>query len=68
MLWRYFDVQIAVNSYLHKGKTISHPIKARFKQNRLTRRVYVFQANCAPDGFNTWNEPGYGYGAWKRVS
>jgi len=55
MIYHYFDVEIAPR------------VKAQFKRNRITRTLYVFQFNCAPDGCNSWHEPGYGWGRWVRV-
>lgn len=52
-VYRYFDVLIAQG------------VKARFRQNRVTRSVQVFQANCARPC--SWNEPGYGYGKWTSI-
>ena len=54
-IWTYFDV------------LISNGTKARFKRHKITRQLYVFQFNCAEDGLNVWNEPGYGYGHWMYV-
>jgi hypothetical protein len=63
-LYEYFDVKIQQKGSRGDG----FDTRARFKRNRFTRTLYVFQSNCAPDGQNTWNEPGYGYGKWKAVN
>jgi hypothetical protein len=60
-LYRYFDVQIDAPRPLARTT-------ARFKRNRITRALFIFQSNCAPSGHNTWNEPGYGYGRWLRIN
>lgn len=39
--------------------------QARLKQNRFTRRWYVF---VHLDSGNRWNEPGYGWGRWVPLS
>jgi hypothetical protein len=52
-MYHYFNVQV------NQGGT-----KVRFKRHIVSQRLFVFQSNCAPDGENTWNEPGYGYGKW----
>lgn len=54
MLYRYFDVQVTQET------------KALFRQNRLTRRIFVFQSNCCPNG-NEWHAPGYGWGVWRAL-
>lgn len=52
-LYNYFDVQIGQG------------VKARFRKNRFTRKIQVFQFNCeAPC---SWNENGYGWGKWSYV-
>jgi hypothetical protein len=54
-LYHYFDIQI-------EDRT-----KARFRRNRITRRLFIFQFNCASGG-NSWHEPGYGYGKWTALN
>ena len=48
---RYFNIPI------HGGT-------ARFKKNRFTGATYLF---TRPQEGNRWNEPGYGWGTWKRL-
>jgi hypothetical protein len=55
-LYRYWKVRITQKEH------------AFFKQNRWTGALFVFQWNCAPDGHNCWNETGYGWGRWLRVT
>lgn len=52
--YQYFDVQIRDGT------------KARFKRNKITGKVYLFQHNCTQDG-NSWNERGYGWGKWTPI-
>ena len=42
-------------------------VRARFKKNRFTGAVYVFQSNVQKEG-NRWNEPGYGWGVWIKLN
>ncbi len=58
-LWRYFRIQTAAGQ-----REVDFP---RFKKHTITRRVYIFCANCR-DGECVWNEPGYGYGTWVRIA
>lgn len=54
--------------YVYYNVEIAQGVKAKFKRNKIFPFiVYVFQANCATDGLNIWNEDGYGYGHWKRI-
>jgi hypothetical protein len=53
--YKYFDVQ-----------TTQDGQRARFKKHRITGATYVWQANCCKSG-NCWNEPGYGWGVWRKV-
>jgi len=55
---RYFNVPS--EPHTQRPKSV-----AQMKQNRLTRRVYVF--TMQPTG-NRWNEPGYGWGRWLPLS
>ncbi|WP_411887391.1 hypothetical protein [Hydrocarboniphaga effusa] len=55
MFHKHFDIEIG------------HRVTARFRQNRITGRIEVFQFNCCPSG-NEWHGQGYGYGRWQRVA
>ena len=50
---RYFDVPLTGG------------VMAQFRQNRVTRALYIF-TRAMPHG-NAWHERGYGWGVWRRI-
>jgi hypothetical protein len=54
IFYTFFDVEI------------NQGTKARFRRNRWTGELWVFQWNCAERG-NEWHSPGYGWGRWQSL-
>lgn len=50
--------------WMHYFTVKSHPQDIRFKNNIFTGALFVF---TRPEEGNRWNEPGYGWGTWKRI-
>lgn len=59
----YFDITIENKPNDETKTTI------RFKKNKFTGSVYLFTYHHPyKENGHTWNECGYGYGAWIRIN